>query len=170
MHRHFKYVNKLSNEKVLDIRELDENFLTYYKIPRYIEWYNRPFSSIIICWFHPLSLWHPLLWLETSKFKLSWFLRSIRQPNQSDHDWVEEIDYQSPSQWDLTLIYPDSTLSLTILAWLILFHFQFKWIFTSLFLFILPQNVWHFYTLKWLVRCYFHGASLAFPIQHVFVF
>lgn len=59
------------------------------------------------------------LWLETSKFKLSWFLRSIRQPNQSDHDWVEEIDYQSPSQWDLTLIYPDSTLSLTILAWLI---------------------------------------------------
>ena len=35
---HFKYVKKLSNEKFLDIRELDENFLTYYKIPRYIEW------------------------------------------------------------------------------------------------------------------------------------
>ena len=70
LHRHFKYVKKLSNEKFLDIRELDENFLTYYKIPRYIEWYNRPFSSIIICWFHPLSLWHPLilqaLGLETS--------------------------------------------------------------------------------------------------------
>ena len=60
LHRHFKYVKKLSNEKVLDIRELDENFLTYYKIPRYIEWYNRPFSSIIICWFHPLSIWYPL--------------------------------------------------------------------------------------------------------------
>ena len=35
---HFKYVKKLSNEKFLDIREVDENFLTYYKIPRYIEW------------------------------------------------------------------------------------------------------------------------------------
>jgi hypothetical protein len=31
---HFKYVKKLSNGKFLDIRELDENFLTYYKIPR----------------------------------------------------------------------------------------------------------------------------------------
>ena len=60
LHRNFKYVKKLSNEKFLDIRELDENFLTYYKIPRYIEWWNRPFSSIIICWFHPFSLWHPL--------------------------------------------------------------------------------------------------------------
>ena len=38
LHRHFKYVKKLSNEKFLDIRELDESFLTYYKIPRYIEW------------------------------------------------------------------------------------------------------------------------------------
>ena len=38
LHRHFKYVKKLSNEKFLDIRELDENFLTYCKIPRYIEW------------------------------------------------------------------------------------------------------------------------------------
>ena len=38
LHRHFEYVNKLSNEKFLDIRELDENFLTYYKIPRYIKW------------------------------------------------------------------------------------------------------------------------------------
>ena len=38
LHRHFKYVKKLSNERFLDIRELDENFLTYYKIPRYIEW------------------------------------------------------------------------------------------------------------------------------------
>ena len=47
LHRHFKYVKKLSNEKFLDIRELDENFLTYYTIPRYIEWSNRPFSSII---------------------------------------------------------------------------------------------------------------------------
>jgi hypothetical protein len=37
LHRHFKYVKKLSNEKFLDIRELDENVLTYYKIPRYIE-------------------------------------------------------------------------------------------------------------------------------------
>jgi hypothetical protein len=36
LHRHFKYVKKLSNEKFLDIRELNENFLTYYKIPRYI--------------------------------------------------------------------------------------------------------------------------------------
>ena len=34
LHRHFKYVKKLSNEKFLDIREIDENFLTYYKIPR----------------------------------------------------------------------------------------------------------------------------------------
>jgi hypothetical protein len=32
LHRHFKYVKKSSNEKFLDIRELDENFLTYYKI------------------------------------------------------------------------------------------------------------------------------------------
>ena len=38
LHTHFKYVKQLSNEKFLDIRELDENFLTYYKIPRYIEW------------------------------------------------------------------------------------------------------------------------------------
>jgi len=38
LHAHFKYIKKLSNEKSLDIRELDENFLTYYKIPRYIEW------------------------------------------------------------------------------------------------------------------------------------
>ena len=38
LHRNFKYVKKLSNEKFLDIRELDENFLTYYRIPRYIEW------------------------------------------------------------------------------------------------------------------------------------
>jgi hypothetical protein len=38
LHRHFKYVKKLSNEKFLDIRELDEKFLTYYKILRYIEW------------------------------------------------------------------------------------------------------------------------------------
>ena len=38
LHTHFKYVKKISNEKFLDIRELDENFLTYYKIPRYIEW------------------------------------------------------------------------------------------------------------------------------------
>jgi hypothetical protein len=30
---HFKYVKKLSNEKFLDIRELDENFLTYYNVP-----------------------------------------------------------------------------------------------------------------------------------------
>ena len=37
LHRHFKYVKKLSNEKFLDIRELDENYLTYYKIPIYIE-------------------------------------------------------------------------------------------------------------------------------------
>ena len=72
LHRHFKYVKKLSNEKVLDIRELDENFLTYYKIPRYIEWYNRPFSSIIICWFHPLSLW---LW--DSSVPLSFLLWEI---------------------------------------------------------------------------------------------
>jgi hypothetical protein len=36
--RHFKYVKKLSNEKFLDIRELDEKFITYYKIPKYIEW------------------------------------------------------------------------------------------------------------------------------------
>ena len=35
---HFEYVKQLSNEKFLDIRELDENFLSYYKIPRYIEW------------------------------------------------------------------------------------------------------------------------------------
>ena len=35
---HFKYVKKLSNEKYLDTRELDENFFTYYKIQRYIEW------------------------------------------------------------------------------------------------------------------------------------
>ena len=34
LHTHFKYVKKLSNEKSLDIRELDKNFLTYYKIPR----------------------------------------------------------------------------------------------------------------------------------------
>jgi hypothetical protein len=34
LHRHFKYVKKLSNEKFLDIRELDENYLIYYKIPR----------------------------------------------------------------------------------------------------------------------------------------
>ena len=38
LHRHFKCVKKLSNEKFLDKRELDENFLTYYKIPRYFEW------------------------------------------------------------------------------------------------------------------------------------
>jgi hypothetical protein len=38
LHKHFKYLKKFSNEKFLDIRELDENFLTYYKIPRYIEW------------------------------------------------------------------------------------------------------------------------------------
>ena len=38
LHTHFKYVKKISNEKFLDIRELDENFLTYYKILRYIEW------------------------------------------------------------------------------------------------------------------------------------
>jgi hypothetical protein len=25
-------------EKYLDTRELDKNFFTYYKIPRYIEW------------------------------------------------------------------------------------------------------------------------------------
>ena len=37
LHTHFKYIKKLSNEKFLDIRELDENFLTY-RIPRYIEW------------------------------------------------------------------------------------------------------------------------------------
>jgi hypothetical protein len=55
LHTHFKYVKKLSNEKFLDIRELDENFLPYYKNPRYIEWKNRPFSSIIICRFRPLS-------------------------------------------------------------------------------------------------------------------
>jgi hypothetical protein len=48
LHKHFKYVQKLSNEKFLDIRELDENYYAYYKIPRYIEWQNRPFSSIII--------------------------------------------------------------------------------------------------------------------------
>ena len=66
LHRHFKYVKKLSNEKFLDIRELDENFLTYYKIPRYIEWYNRPFSSIIICWFHPLSHRHPLILVKSA--------------------------------------------------------------------------------------------------------
>ena len=38
LHKHFKYVKKLSNEKFLDIRELDKNFLNYYKIPIYIEW------------------------------------------------------------------------------------------------------------------------------------
>ena len=37
LHRHLKYVKKLSNEKFLDIQELDENYLIYYKIPRYIE-------------------------------------------------------------------------------------------------------------------------------------
>ena len=37
LHRHFKYVKQLSNEKFLDIRELGENFLTYYKVPRYID-------------------------------------------------------------------------------------------------------------------------------------
>lgn len=93
---------------------------------------------------------------STTKSKWSWLGRRNRLP----------ISISMGSNVDL----PHSTLSLTILAWLILFHFQFEWIFTSLFFFILPQNVWHFYTLKWLVRCYFHGASLAFPIQHVFVF
>ena len=38
LHTHFKYVKKLSNEKYLDTCELDENFFTYYKISRYIEW------------------------------------------------------------------------------------------------------------------------------------
>jgi hypothetical protein len=33
-----EYVKKLSNEKNLDTHELDENFFTSYKIPRYIEW------------------------------------------------------------------------------------------------------------------------------------
>ena len=28
----------LPMKKYLDTRELDENFFTYYKIPRYIEW------------------------------------------------------------------------------------------------------------------------------------
>jgi hypothetical protein len=79
------------------------------------------------------------LWLETSKFKLSWFLRSIRQPNQSDHDWVEEIDYQSPSQWDLTLIYPDSTLSLTILATTLLFKTEYIYILVNIFKWM-PDN------------------------------
>jgi hypothetical protein len=32
LHTNFKNVKKLSNEKFLDTRELDENFLTYYKI------------------------------------------------------------------------------------------------------------------------------------------
>ena len=40
-----KYVKKLSNEKFLDIRELDENLITYYKEPKYIEWKSRHFLA-----------------------------------------------------------------------------------------------------------------------------
>ena len=101
MHRHFKYVNKLSSEKFLDIRELDENFLTFYKIPRYIEWYNRPFSSIIICWFYPLSLWHPLskdcIVKMAKKWKIIFFLNNGNRPIYFQlsafilQDWIQNV-------------------------------------------------------------------------------
>jgi hypothetical protein len=53
---HFKYVKKWSNEKFLDIRELDENFLTYYKIPRSASslWYKMCTSDFWQTWLHIL--------------------------------------------------------------------------------------------------------------------
>ena len=45
LHTYFKYVKKLCNEKFPDIRELDENFIMYFKEPRYIEWKSRHFLA-----------------------------------------------------------------------------------------------------------------------------
>jgi len=42
LHTHIQIRKKnVSNEKFLDIRELDKNFIMYYKEPRYIEWKIR---------------------------------------------------------------------------------------------------------------------------------
>jgi len=48
-----KYVKKLSKEKFLDIRELDENFITYYKEPRYIEWKRHHFLASLFSYSLP---------------------------------------------------------------------------------------------------------------------
>ena len=55
LHRHFKYVKKLSNEKFLDIRELGQNFLAYYKIFFFLS-PSTPFSLLLL-----FSFWLYLL-------------------------------------------------------------------------------------------------------------
>lgn len=86
----------------------------YWQVQKLIRPVNK---SVIIS----VDMCH-LTCLVTWNFNLR-HARSIRQPNPID--MVEEIDYQSPSQWGLTLIHTESTLSLIILTWLILFQFQF---------------------------------------------
>ena len=61
-----KYVKKLSNEKFLDVSELDDNFITYYKEPKYIEWKIRHFLASLFVYSLPFPYDIPLLAIDNT--------------------------------------------------------------------------------------------------------